>query len=104
MPNDNNYPLPESSWPAQDVYFDASAGDGNGSAANGTPILSNTVSKYFENPDTAAELDLDYTYIAGASGWQGIGLSAGYNGLGAEIRQRMARALIALRRFYPPTP
>jgi hypothetical protein len=97
MPNDNNYSLPESSWPAQDVYFDASAGpgDGNGSSANGTPILSNTVSTYSENPDTAAELDLDYTYIAGASGWQGIGLSTGYNGLGAEIRQRMARALIA---------
>jgi hypothetical protein len=94
MPNDNNYPLPESSWTAQDVYFDASAGpgDGAGVAANGTPILSNTVSKFSENPDTAASLDLDYTY---AAGWQGIGLSAGYNGLVTATRQRMAQALIA---------
>ena len=26
MPHDNNYPLAEASWPAQDVYFDASVG------------------------------------------------------------------------------
>ncbi|MDR1325507.1 MAG: hypothetical protein LBK00_05675 [Treponema sp.] len=62
---------PSSSWPAQDVYFDASAGpgDGNGAAVSGTPILSNTVSKFSENPDTAASLDLDYAYIAGVAGW-----------------------------------
>jgi hypothetical protein len=97
MPNDNNYPLPESSWPAQDVCFDASAGpgDGNGAAISGTPILSNTVSKFSENPDTTANLDLDYAYIAGAAGWQGVSLSAGYNGLVAATRQRMAQALIA---------
>jgi hypothetical protein len=71
MPNDDNYPLPETSRPAQDGYVDASAGDGSGAAVSGTPILSNTVSKFSENPDTAAALDLDYTHIAGAAGWQG---------------------------------
>jgi hypothetical protein len=95
MPNDNNYPLPEALWPAQDVYFDASAGDGSGAAVSGTPILSNTVWKFSENPDTAAVLDLDYTHIAGAAGWQGVGLSTGYSGLVAATRQRIARALIA---------
>jgi hypothetical protein len=100
MPNDNDFSLAEAQWPAQGVYFDASAGpgDGNGAAVNGTPILSNGITKYSETPTPTGgsdERDLDYTHIAGASGWQGTGLSSGYNGLAATIRQRMAQALIA---------
>jgi hypothetical protein len=100
MPNDNDFTLVEAQWPAQGVYFDASAGpgDGNGSAQNGTPILSSGIAKYSETPTPAGggdERDLDYTHISGASGWQGVGLSSGYNGLAAAVRQRMAQALIA---------
>jgi formylglycine-generating enzyme required for sulfatase activity len=100
MPNDNDFTLAEAQWPAQGVYFDASAGpgDGNGAAHNGTPILSNGITKYSETPTPAGggdERDLDYAHISGASGWQGTGLSSGYNGLTAAVRQRMAQALIA---------
>jgi hypothetical protein len=100
MPNDNDFTMTEAQWPTQGVYFDASAGpgDGNGVAQNGTPILSNGISKYSETPAPAGgndERDLDYTYIGGATGWQQIALSSGYNGLTAAVRQRMAQALIA---------
>jgi hypothetical protein len=100
MPNDNDFTLAEAQWPAQGVYFDASAGpgDGNGATVNGTPILSNGITKYSETPTPAGggdERDLDHTHISGASGWQGTGLSSGYNGLTAAVRQRMAQALIA---------
>jgi hypothetical protein len=96
MPIDNDYNLAEASWPAQDVYFDASAGpgDGNGAAVNGTPILSNAISKYSEDVSHANE-DLDYTHISGATGWQQVSLSTGYAGLTAAIRQRMVQAGIA---------
>jgi formylglycine-generating enzyme required for sulfatase activity len=94
MPNDNDYTMAEASWPAQDVYLDASAGpgDGEGAVQNGTPILSNAISKFSENPDTAAALDLDYTHV---SAWKDTGISTGYNGLTAAIRQRMLQAGIA---------
>jgi hypothetical protein len=100
MPNDNDFTLAEAQWPAQGVYFDASAGpgDGNGAAQNGTPILSNGISKYSETPDPAGgndERNLDYTQIVGTDGWQKTALSSGYNGLTAAVRQRMAQALIA---------
>jgi hypothetical protein len=100
MPNDNDFGLAEAQWPSQGVYFDASAGpgDGNGATVNGTPILSNGISKYSETPTPAGggdERDLDFTHIGGDSGWQGTGLSSGYNGLAVAVRQRMAQALIA---------
>ena len=100
MPNDNDFGLAEAQWPAQGVYFDASAGpgDGNGAAINGTPILSSGIAKYSETPTPAGgndERDLDYTHIGGADGWQKTALSNGYNGLAAAVRQRMAQALIA---------
>jgi hypothetical protein len=100
MPNDNDFTLAEAQWPAQGVYFDASAGpgDGNGAAINGTPILSNAITKYSETPTPAGGGDeryLDYTHIGGGDGWQKTALSSGYNGLAAAIRQRMAQALIA---------
>jgi hypothetical protein len=78
------------------VYFDASAGpgDGNGAAVNGTPILSKAISKYSEDVSHANE-DLDYTHISGATGWQQVSLSIGYAGLTAAIRQRMVQAGIA---------
>jgi formylglycine-generating enzyme required for sulfatase activity len=93
MPNDNDYNLAEASWPAQDVYIDASVGpgDGNGAAQSGTPILSNTISKFSENPDASADLDLDYAY----SNWKEVGLSTGFGNLTAAIRQRMMQAGIA---------
>ncbi|MDR1904044.1 MAG: formylglycine-generating enzyme family protein [Treponema sp.] len=93
MPNDNDYNLAEASWPAQDVYIDASVGpgDGNGAAQSGTPILSNTISKFSENPDASADLDLDYAY----SNWKDAGLSTGFGNLTAAIRQRMMQAGIA---------
>jgi hypothetical protein len=100
MPNDNDYTLAESSWPAQGVFFDASAGPGDrsGAAVSGTPILSNAISKYTETPTPAGGSDpgdFDYTHIAGAAGWQGTGLSAGYAGIAAATRQLMAQAGIA---------
>ena len=100
MPNDNDFTLAEAQWPAQGVYFDASAGpgDGNGAAHNGTPILSNGIAKYSETPAPAGgndDRDLDYTHSGGAAGWQQIALSSGFNGLTAAVRQRMAQALIA---------
>ena len=100
MPNDNDFGLAEAQWPAQGVYFDSSAGpgDGNGTAINGAPILSNGIAKYSETPDPAGgndQRDLDYTHIAGVDGWQKTALSTGYNGLAAAVRQRMAQALIA---------
>ena len=96
MPNDNDFTMTE----AQGVYFDASAGpgDGNGAVQNGTPILSNGVAKYSETPTPAGgndDRDLDYTHIGGVTGWQQIALSSGFNGLTAAVRQRMAQALIA---------
>lgn len=100
MPNDNHFTLAEASWPAQGVYFDASAGpgDGSGAAQNGTPILSNGISKYSETPTPAGGTDprdLDYTHIAGANGWQTTGISAGYNNLTLAKRQLMVQAGIA---------
>jgi hypothetical protein len=100
MPNDNDFALAEAQWPAQGVYFDASAGpgDGEGATSSGTPILSNGITKYSETPNPAGGGDnrnLDYTIIDNVSGWQQIGISSGYNTLTAAVRQRMAQALIA---------
>jgi hypothetical protein len=100
MPNDNNFTLEEALWPAQGVYFDASAGPGdrNGGVDSGDPILSNGISKYSETPTPAGGTDtgdFDYTYIAGAAGWQSIGISAGYNNLTLAKRQLMVQAGIA---------
>jgi hypothetical protein len=102
MPNDNDFTLAEANWPAQGVYFDASAGpgDGSGAAVNGTPILSNGITKYSETPTPSGggdERDLDYTHISGAAGWQSIGVSTGYNNLVLAKRQLMAKACIAVK-------
>jgi hypothetical protein len=100
MPNDNDFTLAEDQWPAQGVYFDASAGPGDrdGSAATGTPILSNSISKYSETPTPAGGTDpgdFDYTHIAGAAGWKNMGISTGYNNLALAKRQLMVQAGIA---------
>jgi hypothetical protein len=100
MPNDNDFTHPEADWSVHGVYLDASAGpgDGNGSAQNGTSILSNGISRNSETPTPMGggdNRDLDYTHIGGNTGWQQTALSAGYNGLTAAVRQRMAQALIA---------
>jgi hypothetical protein len=100
MPNDNDFTLADAQWLAQGVYFDASAGPGdrNGSAVAGTPILSNSISKYSETPTPVGGTDpgdFDYTHIAGAAGWKGIGISTGYNNLTQAKRQLMVQAGIA---------
>jgi hypothetical protein len=99
-PVDNNFALAEGSWPASPVYLDASAGPGDRSGAshNGTPILSNAISKYSETPTPAGGSDtgdFDYTHISGEGGWRSMALTAGYDTLGLSVRQQMAQLLIA---------
>jgi hypothetical protein len=99
-PVDNNFALAEGSWPASPVYIDASAGPGDrsGAAHNGTPIVSNGISKYSETPTPGGGSDsgdLDYVHIGGASGWNSMTLSAGYDTLALAVRQQMAQLLIA---------
>ena len=100
MPNDNDFNLAEAQWPAQGVYFDASVGPVGGatSVANGTPILSNGISKFTETPTPAGggdERDITYTAITGETSWQQTALSAAYANITLATRQRMAQALIA---------
>jgi hypothetical protein len=100
FPVDNNFMLPEGSWPASPVYIDASAGPGDrsGAADSGDPILSNAIFKYSETPTLAGGTDtgdFDYTHISGESGWRGMAVSAGYDSLALSVRQQMAQLLIA---------
>jgi hypothetical protein len=100
FPVDNNFTLPEGSWPASPVYIDASAGPGdrNGASDSGDPILSNAISKYSETPTPAGGSDtgdFDYAYIGGESGWRSMAISAGYDTLALSVRQQMAQLLIA---------
>jgi hypothetical protein len=100
FPVDNNFTLPEGSWPASAVYIDASAGPGDrsGAADSGDPILSNAISKYSETPTPAGGTDpgdFDYAHISGEAGWRSMALSAGYDGLALSVRQQMAQLLIA---------
>jgi hypothetical protein len=95
-PNDNDYSLAESAWPATGVFFDASAGPGdrNGEADSGDPILSNTVSKYSETPTPPAggdTGDFDYTY---QSSWASMAVSTGFNGFTDAVKKKMAQFLI----------
>jgi hypothetical protein len=97
FPVDNNFSQEESAWPASAVYLDASAGPGDrsGGAHNGTPTLSNAISKYSETPSPAGGGDVgdfDYTHN---TAWQSLAISTGYNGLAADVRQKMAQLLIA---------
>jgi hypothetical protein len=96
-PDDNNYDMAESGWPATGVFFDASAGPGDrsGAADSGDPILSNTVSKYSETPTPPAggdTGDFDYAY---QSSWAAMGVSAGFAGLPEATKKKLAQLLIA---------
>jgi hypothetical protein len=97
VPNDNDYTLAESSWPATGVFFDASAGPGdrNGAVDSGDPVLSNTVSKYSETPTPAGGSDtgeFDYAY---QTSWASMAGSSGFNGLTDAVKKGMAQLLIA---------
>jgi hypothetical protein len=96
-PDDNNYALAESAWPASGVFFDASAGPGDrsGAADSGDPILSNKVNKYSETPTPPAggdTGDFDYAYQAS---WASMAENAGYDGLTDVVKKKMAQLLIA---------
>jgi hypothetical protein len=96
-PNDNDYSLAESAWPASGVYFDASAGPGDrsGAADSGDPILSNVVSKYSETPTPPSGGDTgDFDYAHQVS-WAAMGVSSGFNGLTDAVKKKMASLLIA---------
>jgi hypothetical protein len=97
FPEDNSFTLAESGWPASPVYLDSSAGPGdrNGAAHNGTPALSNGISKYSEPPTPAGGSDtgdFDYTHNGA---WKSLTVSTGYDGLAAGVRQKMAQLLVA---------
>jgi hypothetical protein len=97
FPEDNNFTLSESGWPASAVYLDSPSGPGDRNWAEnmGSPILSNGISKYSETPTPAGGSDtgdFDYTYNAA---WKSMTVSAGYDGLAAGERQKMAQLLIA---------
>jgi hypothetical protein len=97
VPNDNNYDLVESAWPATGVFFDASAGPGDrsGSSDNGDPMLSNAVSKYSETPTPPAggdAGDFDYAYRVS---WAAMAVSTGFDGLTDAVKKKMAQLLIA---------
>jgi hypothetical protein len=96
-PDDNDYDLAESAWPATGVFFDASAGPGDrsGSADSGDPILSNAISHYSETPAPPAggdTGDFDYAYQVS---WAAMAVSAGFNGLTDAVKKKMAQLLIA---------
>ncbi|MDR2741765.1 MAG: SUMF1/EgtB/PvdO family nonheme iron enzyme [Treponema sp.] len=96
-PNDNDYSLAESAWPATGVFFDASAGPGDrsGAADGGDPILSNAISHYSETPTPPAGGDMgdfDYAY---QSSWAAMAVSTGFNGLTDAAKKKMAQLLIA---------
>ena len=96
-PDDNDYGLAESAWPATGVFFDASAGPGDrsGAADSGDPILSNAISHYSETPTPPAggdTGDFDYAYRAS---WVGIAVSTGFDGLTDAAKKKMAQLLIA---------
>jgi hypothetical protein len=96
-PDDNNYALAESAWPATGVFFDASAGPGDRSGVVdvGDPLLSNTISHYIETPTPPGGGDTgDFDYVHKSS-WNATALSAGYDGLTEAVRKKMAQMLIA---------
>jgi hypothetical protein len=97
FPVDNNFSQPENEWPASSVYLDSSVGPGDrdGAASAGVPTLSNAITKYSETPTPSGGGDLgDYDYAYNAA-WKSLAVSAGYDGLAVDIRQKMAQLLIA---------
>ena len=97
VPDDNDYSMAESAWPATGVFFDASAGPGdrNGAADTGDPILSNAISHYSETPTPPAggdTGDFDYAY---RTPWVGMTVSTGFDGLTDAVKKKMAQLLIA---------
>lgn len=100
FPTDNNFSQAEANWPASLAYLDASAGPGDrsGIASSGTPILSNSVSKYSETPTPSGGSDpgdFDYASIGGESGWRSMALASGYDSIALATRQQLAQLLIA---------
>jgi hypothetical protein len=99
VPDDNNYGLAESAWPASGVFFDTSAGPGdrNGAADSGDPILSNAISHYSETPTPPAGGDTgDFDY-AHQVPWASMAVSAGFNGLTDGVKKKMAQLFITPR-------
>ena len=102
MPNDNNFALAESSWPAQGVFFDSNGNTGTDASAslNGAPVLSNARATPSDDcgnglgPDAP---DYDYTQIDGEAGWRSTTMASGYDSLSASIRQRMMQSLISAK-------
>jgi hypothetical protein len=97
VPDDNNYGLAESDWPATGVFFDASAGPGDRSGAtdNGDPILSNAISHYSETPTPPAGGDTGDFDSAYKASWAGMTVSTGFDDLTDAVREKMAQLLIA---------
>jgi hypothetical protein len=87
FPIDNHFDQPDTAWPASSIYLDASAGPN----ANGTIIVSNSVSKNSMDPDTA---ETDDNYSA-SNTWTSTGVSTGFDGLAQPVRQQAAQLLIA---------
>jgi hypothetical protein len=96
-PNDNDYDLAESAWPATGVYFDASAGPGDRSEAadSGDQILSNAISHYSETPTPPGGGDTGDFGYAYQSSWASMAVSTGFNGLTDAVKKKMAQLLIA---------
>jgi hypothetical protein len=83
FPNDNDFNLAESSWPAQNAYW-----DGTVSGSAGAPVLSNTTPV---NQTT----DAYYNSITGESGWRSLTYSANYDTMALALRQKLAAMMIA---------
>jgi hypothetical protein len=83
FPNDNDFNLAESSWPAQNAYW-----DGTVSGGGGAPVLSNA---------TPVNVTTDSTYnsIIGESGWRSLTYSANYDTIALALRQKLAAMMIA---------
>jgi len=83
FPDDNNYSLAESSWPAQDAYW-----DGTVSGGGGAPVLSNAT-------PVNVTTDSTYNYITGEAGWRSLTYSANYDTMALALRQKLAAMMIA---------
>jgi hypothetical protein len=96
FPADNDFTLPETQWPASPIYLDASAGPGDrdGAVQNGTPVISDRITKYTETPTPSGGSDpgdFDYTL----SVWASAGVATSFDSLPAASRQQAAQLLIA---------
>lgn len=101
FPDDNNFNLAESLWPARAAYFDATVGPGDrsGAAGAGVPVLSNvTPTKYTETPTPAGggdTGDFDYATISSENGWRSLTYAATYDSMDLSLRQKLAALMIA---------